>query len=108
MAKSYIIFMIFLCAGITFFLRLFPFILIKTAKRYQNVFRFLGTTMPSGIMGILAGYCVINLYWQSPAQILVSLLALSILVGLEHFYRQPMISIFTALSVYVIGQSFIH
>lgn len=106
-SSSAIFFAILISALATFGLRAFPFILIKIARRYDNFFRYLGAVMPPGIMTILTIYCVVSLYWDSPAKAIVSLLALGVVIGLEHFRRQPILSICAGLTVYVFGQSLI-
>lgn len=106
-SNSTLFFAILISALATFGLRAFPFVLIKIAHRYDNLFRYLGAVMPPGIMTILTIYCVVNLYWHTPLKAIVSLLALLVVMILEHLRRQPILSICTGLTIYVIGQSLV-
>lgn len=104
MNHHYLIAAIAVSAVITIALRAFPFVLMKVAHRHQALFAFLGAVMPPGIMAILAIYTITTLHWQE-ARATVSIVALLVLVLLEHFLRQPVISLCTALVIYVAGQS---
>lgn len=104
MNTGYFVAAIVVSAVMTVALRAFPFVLIKVAHRHQALFAFLGAVMPPGIMAILAIYGITTLRWQG-AQAAVSVVALLLLVVLEHRLRQPVVSLCTALAVYVLGQS---
>lgn len=104
MNHHYLIAAITVSAVITIALRAFPFVLVKVAHRHQALFAFLGAVMPPGIMAILAIYAITTLHWQG-VRAAVSIVALLVLVLLEHRLRQPVISLCTALLLYVAGQS---
>ncbi|MDO5091385.1 MAG: AzlD domain-containing protein [Cardiobacteriaceae bacterium] len=107
MSPGYVIAAIAVCAVITIALRAFPFVLVKVAHRRQALFAFLGAVMPPGIMAILAIYGITTLQWQG-AQAVVSAVALVVLVLLEHRLRRPVISLCSALALYVAGQSLLN
>lgn len=107
MNNHYLIAAILIAAIATFALRAFPFALIKLARRQKRLFAYLSAVMPPSIMAILSMYCIVSLRWASPAQTAVSLSALAVLIILEHRKRQPVLSICSALIVYVTGQSLI-
>ena len=104
MNSVYLISAIVIAALITLALRAFPFVLIKAARRHERLFAYLGAVMPPGIMAILALYAISTLQWQGHSA-WISLMALIVLIALEHRLRQPVISLCVALAVYVIGQS---
>ena len=96
---------ILISAALTFALRAFPFALMRLTQRHDRLFRFLGRVMPPGMMVILAIYSSVSLHWSGSGQAGVSLLALLVVMVLEHIKRQPLLSISAGLAVYVGGQS---
>ncbi|UJF25055.1 AzlD domain-containing protein [Suttonella sp. R2A3] len=104
-SSLYLLAGIVISASLTFVLRAFPFALMRVAKRYDGIFRFLGQVMPPGMMVILALYAALSLKWSQPAQGSISALALLLVVLVEHRTRQPLLSIGVGLAVYVAGQS---
>lgn len=96
---------IFISAMLTFALRAFPFALMRVAQRHHHLFRFLGRVMPPGMMVILATYAAVSLRWSGTGPAGVSIVALLVVVILEHCKRQPLLSIGVGLIVYVGGQS---
>lgn len=105
MNNAYILAAIFVSAAATFALRALPFVLMKYVRRYQRLFAFLSAVMPAGIMAILSLYCLASLHWGNLAQAAVSFAACSVLIILEHYRRQPVLSICVGLGIYVLGQS---
>lgn len=106
MSHAHLIAAIVITGLITLALRAFPFVLMKAARRHEALFAFLGAVMPPGIMAILAIYGITTLKWQQQSA-WVSAISLILLVILEHRLRQPVISLCSALAVYVLGQSLI-
>ncbi|MBV7434358.1 AzlD domain-containing protein [Cardiobacteriaceae bacterium TAE3-ERU3] len=96
---------IFISAALTFALRAFPFALMRVAQRHDRLFRFLGRVMPPGMMVILAIYAAVSLRWSGAGQAGVSIVALLVVMVLEHIKRQPLLSIGVGLAVYITGQS---
>lgn len=105
MSEKQLLLAIACCAAITFAIRAFPFLLRHVARKHDRLFTYLGEVMPPGIMAILAIYCVVTLRWQTSAQAGVSILAIVVLMILQHRFRAPVSSICIALAIYVCGQS---
>jgi branched-subunit amino acid transport protein AzlD len=90
-----------ICAGVTFFTRLFPFVFFARQKPTQKM-AYLQRYLPPMTMVILVVYCLKDVVWASfphGADVLCGI----VVTALLHIWRgNPLISIFSGTAVYMI------
>jgi branched-subunit amino acid transport protein AzlD len=88
-------------AAVTFSLRALPFLAAKFLQKSQMVQR-LGRFLPLAIMSLLLVHTLVGNARQNPAGPWAELAAVSLVLGLQWWRRQPLLSILVGTALYVL------
>ncbi|UCR89882.1 branched-chain amino acid transporter permease [Mycetocola spongiae] len=97
---GYILASLLISGGITWALRALPFTVIGTLRRSPAVL-FLSEHLPVGIMVILVMYCLRGVDLTSAPDVLPTLIALNVTIGLQLWRGNALLSIFVGTGVNV-------
>lgn len=86
---------------VTFFTRIFPFVLFK-GKKSSETLDFIEKYIPPAIMLILLVYCLKDIKFSVESGGIYQVLCVVIAIILQLKYKNPLISIFGATGVYMI------
>lgn len=93
-------------AGVSILLRAFPFLLFGNSKDTPGVIRYIGKVLSPAAIAMLAVYCFgcyfrdrpLPAHWFGAAE----LLAAAVVVGLQYWKRNPLVSIVVGTAVYML------
>lgn len=85
--------MIFIMAGITFFIRVLPFVLFPGNKKTPSYILYLGKVLPYAIIGMLVVYCLKDVAPLTAPFGLPELLATAAIIGVHVWKRNTLLSI---------------
>lgn len=103
---GYILGAILVAGAVTWVLRAVPFVMLAPLRN-SDLLAYLGERMPVGIMAILALYTLQGTAVTDLAQLVPTVTALVVTVGLHLWRGQMIISIFGGTAVYVLLASLI-
>lgn len=93
---------ILVVAGATFFTRVLPFLIFKKEAQLPNKIIYLGKVLPMVIMLCLIVYCIRNTDFSSSPYGLVELSCIGVVVVLQVWRRNTMLSIGVGTLLYMI------
>lgn len=85
--------MIFIMAGITFFIRVLPFVLFPGNKKTPSYILYLGKVLPYAIIGMLVVYCLKDVAPLTAPFGLPELLTTAAIIGVHVWKRNTLLSI---------------
>lgn len=85
--------MIFLMAGITFFIRVLPFVLFPGNKKTPSYILYLGKVLPYAVIGMLVVYCLKDVSPLTAPFGLPELLTAAAIVSVHVWKRNTLLSI---------------
>lgn len=88
-------------AGTIFFTRLIPFLFFPKGKRVPQVIRYLGSTLPPAVIGMLVIYCLKTVNFTALANFVPAFLAVAAVVLLHVWKRNNLLSIGVGTVLYM-------
>ena len=93
-------------AGVTFILRAFPFLLFGSGTKTPSVIEYVGKVLSPAAIAMLAVYCFGCYFHERPLLQnyfgAAELIAAAIVVGLQLWKKNPLLSIIAGTAVYMI------
>lgn len=77
----------------TLLTRFLPFLVFPTGKPVPPYIRYLGRVLPGAVFGMLVIYCLKDIQWLQGGHGLPELLSLGVVLGLQSWRRQMLLSI---------------
>lgn len=77
----------------TLLTRFLPFLVFPAGKPVPSYIRYLGRVLPGAVFGMLVIYCLKDIRWLQGAHGLPELLSLALVLGLQSWRRQMLLSI---------------
>lgn len=99
--------MILIMAGITFIIRILPFVLFPGNKKTPSYILYLGKVLPYAIIGMLVVYCLKDVSPLTAPFGLPELLAVAAIVGVHVWKRNTLLSIGGGTVFYMILVQFV-
>ena len=102
MTNWHSVWMIAVIALVTAGLRFLPFLLFRDSRKLPGWLTHLGKVLPHAIMGMLVIYCLRNTSIQAAPHGLPELIAAVIVVGLQAWKRNALVSILSGTVAYML------
>lgn len=93
MDKTHVFLMLLVIAAVTAALRALPFLIFRSGKQTPEFVSYLGKTLPFAIMGMLVVFCLRNTAVLSAPYGAPELLSLLLVIGLQIWRRNSILSI---------------
>lgn len=101
MSTAYVVMAIAAMGAVTFLIRALPFLAARWL-RHSPVVRQVGAFLPPAIMTLLLIHSVRDLSDQSSSHILPTLVAVLVVLALQAYKRQPLLSITAGTVLYML------
>lgn len=85
--------MIFIMAGITFFIRIIPFVLFPGNKKTPSYILYLGKVLPYAIIGMLVVYCLKDVSVSTAPFGIPELITTAAIIAVHVWKRNTLLSI---------------
>lgn len=102
MNTLHILLVILAAAVVTFFTRVFPFIVFGKGEKMHPALAFIGRTLPLSVIAVLVVYCLKDAMFTSFAALWPQLVGVGVTVLLHLWKRNNLISIAGGTAVYMI------
>lgn len=104
LSDSQVLIRVLIMAGITFLLRILPFLLFPAGKPTPNYVLYLGKVLPFAIIGMLVIYCLKEVILSAalPPYCLPELIAIAVTVLLHIWKRNSLLSIGGGTILYMV------
>jgi branched-subunit amino acid transport protein AzlD len=87
---------------ITYFTRAFPFLLYSGKRHPSSMVLYLGRVLPPAIMAVLVVYCLKDVRWIAPPFGLPETLCCALVLGVQQWRRNAMLSIALGTVAYMV------
>ncbi|MBQ7255525.1 MAG: AzlD domain-containing protein [Oscillospiraceae bacterium] len=94
-------------AAVTILLRFLPFWLFGGGRKTPKFVSYLGSVLPSAIMGMLVVYCLRNLEFSAASGWLPAVIAGAAVAALQALTRRSLVSILGGTALYMVLVNFL-
>lgn len=102
MTDMHALLMVLVMAGVTFLLRLLPFVIFPAGKETPEIIVYLSKALPCAIMGMLVVYCLKGVSIIEGSHGIPELIALAVVFVLHKWKHNSLLTISVSTIIYMI------
>lgn len=102
MTDMHALLMVLVMAGVTFLLRLLPFVIFPAGKETPEIIVYLSKALPCAIMGMLVVYCLKGVSIVEGSHGIPELIALAVVFVLHKWKHNSLLTISVSTIIYMI------